>query len=72
KPLLISDHVAQTWFVEGGQVRHAGDLLPVAFHHAALACLVDNIARVQDHLGRQILIENVAQYVVFSQSDMPE
>lgn len=72
KPLLISDHVAQTWFVEGGQVRHAGDLLPVAFHQEALACLVDNIARVQDHLGRQILIENVAQYVVFSQSDMPE
>jgi len=72
KPTWVSDHVAQTWFVHNGQLRHAGDLLPVAFQWAALRHLVDNICRVQDHLGRQILIENLAQYVVFAQSDMPE
>lgn len=71
-PLWVSDHVAQTWFVQGGHIRHAGDLLPVAFDRASLGHLVDNICRVQDHLGRQILIENLAQYVVFAQSDMPE
>lgn len=72
QPLFVSDHVAQTWFEEGCQVRHAGDLLPVAFNQASLRHLVDNVTRVQDHLGRPILIENLAQYVRFSQSDMPE
>lgn len=72
QPLFVSDHVAQTWFEEAGHIRHAGDLLPVAFNRASLTCLVDNISRVQDHLGRPILIENLAQYVRFSQSNMPE
>jgi uncharacterized protein len=72
QPTLVSDHVAQTWFAQDGQLRHAGDLLPVAFDRAALRHLVDNIRRVQDHLGRQIFIENLAQYLVFAQSDMPE
>ncbi len=72
QPTWVSDHVAQTWFVHHGQLRHAGDLLPVAFERAALRHLVDNTCRVQDHLGRQILIENLAQYVVFAQSDMTE
>lgn len=72
QPTWVSEHVAQTWFVRDGQLRHAGDLLPVAFDRAALKHLVDNVRRVQDHLGRQILIENLAQYIVFAQSDMPE
>lgn len=72
RPILISEHVAQTWFADGGVTRHAGDLLPIAFNEASLAYLVDNIQRTQDFLGRQILIENIAQYIRFQQSDMLE
>lgn len=72
RPVLISDHVAQTWFMDGGATRHAGDLLPIAFNASSLASLVENIQRVQDFLGRQILIENIAQYIRFQQSTMPE
>jgi len=74
RPILISDHVAQTWFADAdaGATRHAGDLLPIAFNAASLAWLVDNIQRTQDFLGRQILIENIAQYLRFQQSDMLE
>lgn len=69
---LVSDHVSQTWFMQDGAVRHAGDLLPIAFNDASLGHLVSNVARVQDFLGRQILIENISQYLRFAQSDMPE
>src|SRR5690606_7062258 len=53
-PALVSDHLS--WAAAGGI--HLPDLLPVPYTEAALVALVANISRVQDSLGRRILIEN--------------
>ncbi len=37
-----------------------------------MQCVVDNIDRVQDYLGRRILIENPSSYVSFRASDRSE
>lgn len=71
-PLLVSDHACFSW-VDGGQsVRHAGDLLPIPFNKAMLGVMIDNIKRVQDVLGRQILVENITSYLNFADDEMPE
>jgi len=39
--------------------RYAHDLLPLPFTEEALGHVVERVKRVQDHLGRQLLLENV-------------
>jgi len=59
QPVLVSDHLAwQRW--DG--VHHA-DFLPFPRTRAALAHTADNVAMVQDTLGRQLLVENPSLYV---------
>lgn len=65
EPVRVSDHAAfarAPWHA-GGPVRHANDLLPIAFTDASLAILADNVARVQDRLRRPILVENLSAYL---------
>jgi uncharacterized protein len=59
EPALVSEHLA--WSRLDG--RCFPDLLPVPRTHEVLARCADNIARVQDTLGRQILIENPTHYL---------
>ena len=59
EPELVSEHLA--WSRLDG--RCFPDLLPVPRTNAALARLADNIGRVQDALGRSILIENPSHYL---------
>lgn len=59
EPCAVSDHLA--WTRSGG-VEH-GDFLPFPRSRSALACVVDNIQRVQDVLRRPLLVENPSTYI---------
>ena len=67
-PALVSEHLC--WTSTGGS--HFHDLLPLPYTDESLAHVAGRIAEVQDHLGRQILIENVSSYLEFEHSAMPE
>ncbi|MGH8673087.1 MAG: DUF692 domain-containing protein, partial [Burkholderiales bacterium] len=67
-PLWISDHLCWTG-VHGHQLH---DLLPLPYTEEALDVVVRNVSRVQDALGRRILLENVSSYVEYAASAMPE
>ena len=68
EPAIISDHLC--WGSHGGAYAH--DLLPLPFTEEALAHVAERVRRVQDRLGRRILVENVSSYVAFTQSTMTE
>jgi uncharacterized protein (UPF0276 family) len=67
-PFLVSEHLC--W----GAVhdRNLNDLLPLALSGAALDLLCRRVERVQEVLGRQILLENVSTYVRFRDDAMSE
>ncbi len=72
EPVRVSDHAC---FARGhlqGHLVHAADLLPVPFHAASLDVLSANVQQVQDHLKRQLLVENLSAYVSFDTSDQLE
>jgi uncharacterized protein len=68
EPALVSEHLC--WSSVGG--RFANDLLPLPYTDEALRHIAARIAAVQDHLGRQILIENVSSYLEFTCSTLSE
>jgi uncharacterized protein (UPF0276 family) len=68
EPAWISDHLC--WGSFGG--RHAHDLLPLPYTEEALAHVAERVLRVQERLGRQMLVENVSSYVSYTHSTMSE
>ena len=72
KPLLMSDHACFSWSQLKGQQVHAGDLLPLAYSEQTLRVLAHNIDRVQQYLGRSLLVENLSAYIQYSHACMPE
>jgi uncharacterized protein (UPF0276 family) len=68
EPAWISDHLC--WGTHGGRYVH--DLLPLPYTDEALEHVAERVARVQERLGRQILLENVSSYVAFKDSTMTE
>ncbi len=68
EPAWVSDHLC--WATLRGEHSHA--LLPLPYTEEALCAVVERVARVQDILGRRILIENVSSYVGFRANDIPE
>jgi uncharacterized protein (UPF0276 family) len=68
EPAWISDHLC--WGTHGGRYVH--DLLPLPYTEEALEHVVGRVERVQERLGRQILLENVSSYVAFRDSTMAE
>jgi uncharacterized protein (UPF0276 family) len=68
EPAYVSDHLC--WGTHRGRYFH--DLLPLPYTEEALEHVVQRVRRVQDFLGRQILLENVSSYVGFRASTMPE
>jgi uncharacterized protein (UPF0276 family) len=68
EPMWISDHLCWT----GVDNINLHDLLPIPYTEEALAQVVERIARVQDFLGRQILLENVSSYFDYAASTIPE
>jgi len=68
QPAIVSDHLC--WGRHGG--RYAHDLWPLPFTEEALAHVAARVGRVQEILGRQMLLENVSSYVAFRESEMSE
>ena len=68
EPAWVSDHLC--WTGVGGRNLH--DLLPLPYTEEAIAHVAERVGRVQDYLGRQILLENVSSYVTYTDSRVPE
>lgn len=68
QPAWISDHLCWTG------VDHANlhDLLPLPLTEETLRHVADRVQRVQDFLGRRILLENVSTYVACAGDEMSE
>jgi len=68
EPMWISDHLCWT----GVAGRNLHDLMPLPYTEEAVSHVAARVARVQDFLGQQILLENVSSYVNYRASDMQE
>lgn len=68
EPGWISDHLCWT----GVDHTHLHDLLPLPYTEETLRHLTERINRVQEFLGRRILLENVSSYVVCAHDEMNE
>ncbi len=67
-PVAVSDHLC--WTSHGGHQSH--DLLPVAYTAEVLDHVAERVARVQDLLGRRLLLENATAYVAFQDDELDE
>lgn len=68
QPFLVSEHLC--WSSIGG--RYLNELLPLPYTEEALTHVSMRVDRVQTRLGRRILVENIAAYVRFRHSTIPE
>jgi len=68
EPFVVSEHLA--WSTHRGQ--HQPDLLPFPRTRAALARIAANVGRMQDALGREVLIENPSLYLPLTGHDLDE
>ncbi|MBU1375760.1 MAG: DUF692 domain-containing protein [Alphaproteobacteria bacterium] len=68
QPALVSEHLA--WSMRRGV--YAPDLLPFPRTQAALARIADNVDRMQEVLGRRVLIENPSLYLPLEGHDLGE
>ncbi|MBL8522531.1 MAG: DUF692 domain-containing protein [Betaproteobacteria bacterium] len=68
EPTLVSEHLC--WVGVNG--RFLNDLLPIPYTEEALEHVIGQVGRVQDFLGRQIMVENVSSYLQFVDSSIPE
>jgi len=68
EPMWVSDHLCFTGL--RGQNMH--DLLPLPYTEEALDHVAERVCRVQDHLGRRLVLENVSSYVTYAASEMTE
>ena len=68
QPVLVSEHLA--WSVGGGA--YLNHLLPLPYDAARLEATSRRIERIQETLGRRILVENPARYLRFRGSSIPE
>lgn len=68
EPEWISDHLCWT----GIAGRNLHDLMPLPYTEEALRHVIERVQRVQDLLGRRLLLENVSSYVSFRESELSE
>ena len=68
EPAWISDHLCWT----GVDGRNLHELLPLPYTEEAIAHVAGRVRRVQDRLGRRILLENVSSYVTYTDSRISE
>jgi uncharacterized protein (UPF0276 family) len=71
-PILMSDHASFSWSQLNTQQIHVGDLLPLSFNEHSLMILANNVDKVQQFLGRTLLIENLSAYVQIGENNMTE
>jgi uncharacterized protein (UPF0276 family) len=68
QPALVSEHLS--WSVMGGT--YLNHLLPLPYTEEALAVVAEHVVRVQERLGRRLLVENPSSYLRFYHSPIPE
>ena len=68
EPASFSEHLA--W--SSHDTVFLNDLLPLPYTQARLDVVCDHIDRVQEVLGRRMLLENPSTYVAFASSEMDE
>jgi uncharacterized protein (UPF0276 family) len=68
EPALVSDHLA--WSVADS--RYFNDLLPLPYTEEALEVVERNVHRLQERIGRQVLVENPSCYLAFAHSTLSE
>ena len=68
KPLFVSEHLAWSAYSH----THLPDLLPLPLNQTSFAILCKHIEQMQDALGRQVLIENPSNYLLFEELGWPE
>ena len=68
QPAWLSDHLC--WTHLGGTNTH--DLMPLPYTEEALTHVAERVLRVQDFLGRRLLLENVSSYVTYTDSQLSE
>jgi len=72
-PVRVSDHASFARApLEGADMVHAADLLPVPWTHEALQVMCANVQQVQDRLKRPIAVENLSAYVQWPEGDWSE
>jgi len=67
-PLLVSEHLAWSAYSH----THVPDLLPLPLTEEALSLVCEHIDQMQMALGRQVLVENPSNYLVFDTLQIPE
>jgi len=67
-PFIVSEHLAWSAYSH----RHLPDLLPLPLTSESLEIVCRHIEQMQEALGRQILIENPSNYLLFDQLQIPE
>jgi hypothetical protein len=68
EPAWYSEHLA--WVSSGGRYVH--DLLPLPYTEECARHVAARIRRVQDFLGRRLLVENVSSYLAYRASVLEE
>ncbi len=68
EPVFVSEHLC--WGAAAG--RHFNDLLPLPHTEEALALVAGRVSRLQERLGRRILVENVSRYLEPGAHEMGE
>ena len=68
QPMWVSDHLCFT----GLRGLNMHDLLPLPYTEEALNHVAERVMRVQDHLGRRLVLENVSSYVTYAASELTE
>ena len=68
EPALVSEHLAWSAYSH----THLPDLLPLPLTDQALQIICQHIDKMQEVLGRKILLENPSNYLVFDQLQIPE
>jgi len=68
EPVFVSDHLS--WSSVDGI--HMNDLLPLPYTEEALVHFSERVRRVQDYLGREILVENPSSYLQYKHSTIDE
>ena len=67
-PIFVSEHLSWSAYNH----IHVPDLLPIPFIKESLDIFVKHVSEFQDKIGRQILIENPSNYIVFRNMDYSE
>ena len=67
-PWVVSEHLS--WSIAGGS--YLNHLLPLPCTEETLAVVANHVGRVQDALGRRLLVENPSHYLRFHHSPIPE